>query len=284
MECFLNRFDRVPAVLHEYALGAMGRDIAAEEYDENYFLSSFLEGYDEYQRGELSVVKAKQLEMLRLGRDVSVLEVGYGRGELLLHCAHRGARITGIDYSPVAFRLAQATLAAYPEAQLHVADARDLPFSSNSFDRVFSGDVIEHVSFEHAERMLREMYRVTRPGGFMLVHTTPNTWFTRGVYPWAKHVLRLIDGSTVNNIDAHLGVMRKLHSDEYSIWTLRRVARRAGLKRFRVWIDPDLTRSNQHPHTRPFRDNFIFRLASSWGRLPLGRLLLGNDLYLQCEK
>ncbi|HEX8087675.1 MAG TPA: class I SAM-dependent methyltransferase [Blastocatellia bacterium] len=262
----------------------MSRRIPAEAYGRDFFLGPFLEGYSEFQEGRLSVVKARQLEMLELEGGVSVLEVGYGRGELLLHCARMGASVAGIDYAPEAFKIARVTMREFPRADLRLGDCTGLPFEDDSFDRVFSGDVIEHLSFNDAVLKLKEMYRVTRPGGFILVHTTPNTLFTRYMYPWARHVLRFINERSVEEIDAHLKVMKRLHVDEYNLFTLRRAARRAGLPGARVWVDEDLLRSSKHRHTQVFAANRLARFVGSLGKYSAVRLLLGNDLYLKCVK
>ena len=262
----------------------MIRRIPAEAYGREFFLSHFLEGFREFELGGLSVVKARQLRLLDLSANISLLEVGFGRGELLLHCARRGVAVTGIDYAPDALKIARATLQDFPDADLHLADCTRLPFADDSFDRTFSGDVIEHLCFEDAVMKLREMYRVTKPGGFVLVHTTPNTFFTRGVYPWCKYLLRMINPGAVRHIDDHLKMMRQLHVDEYNLFSLRRIAAKAGLPHARLWIDEDILRSAEHRHTAAFAGNRLVRFVGSLGNLYPVRLLLGNDLYLKCVK
>jgi SAM-dependent methyltransferase len=51
--------------------------------------------------------------------------------------------------------------------------ALDLPFADRSFDTVFSSQVLEHVS--EPSRMVLEMTRVLRPGGYLIV-TAPHIW------------------------------------------------------------------------------------------------------------
>jgi SAM-dependent methyltransferase len=159
-----------------------------------------------------------------------------------------------------------------------------LPFPDDSFERVFSGDVIEHLSFSDAERMLRESWRVLQPGGILLVHTTPNVVFTQLVYPVARLFLQFFDREMVQAVDRHLEAMRRLHVDEYSLWTLRCVARRAGLPEAKTWIGTDLLRGGQHRHTRTLARNNFFRSVNRLGCWAPVRFLLGNDLYLQCRK
>ncbi len=258
--------------------------IPPEIYDKDYFLSDYLEGYEAFKEGDLSAVKAKQLKMLHIRKGISFLEIGFGRGELLKHCAKKGAKVSGVDYSPDAYAIAERVLKDFPKADLQVADCRDLPFESSAFKRVFSGDVIEHLDYEDAIQMLKEAFRVLEPGGFLLVHTTPNTIFTRFTYPLGKRFLKVLDAAAVQAIDDHLGICQKVHVCEHNPITLRRVARDAGISNFEVWIDRDVLRSCNHRHTKELSKNYIVKTLGSLGNLGIVRLFFGNDLYLKAYK
>jgi SAM-dependent methyltransferase len=58
-------------------------------------------------------------------------------------------------------------------------DAGALPFSKDSLDSVVCLEVIEHVP--DAERVLREIARVLRPEGLLII-STPNKWTTSPLY------------------------------------------------------------------------------------------------------
>lgn len=261
------------------------RQIPPEVYNKKYLLSDYLEGYTEFKEGSLSVVKSNELNLLKLKKGTKLLEVGIGRGELLYHCAKKGAKIAGIDYSKDAIDIAKQTLHEFSDADLRVADCRKLPFSSNSFERVFSGDVIEHLCYEDGILMLKEMSRVLKPGGFMLIHTTPNSIFTKITYPLGKHFLKLINKEAVKSIDYTLNVVGpKVHLQEYNLFSLKKIAKRSGLTDAKAWVSEDILRSSKHRCTKDLGKNSMIRFIGSCGKYSVIRFLLGNDLYLQYTK
>jgi ubiquinone/menaquinone biosynthesis C-methylase UbiE len=263
---------------------AAKRQVSPDRYDRDYLLSDNTEGFQEFRSGGMSYVKQLQLEELELASGTQLLEVGFGRGEFLRDCARRGALVSGIDYSPAALEIARRTLADFSDADLRVADCKELPFDAESFDRVYSGDVLEHQDTDDGVKMLREMQRVLRPGGFLFVHTAPNTVFTRLVLPIAKPLLRRIDSQAVETLEEHMKINETVHVHEYNLLSLRRVARRAGLAGAELWIGEDILRSSRHRHTKALSENRLVRWAGSLGRIGAVRFLLGNDLYLKYRK
>jgi len=96
----------------------------------------------------------------------ALLEVGCGRGEFAvwLAVAVPGLRITGIDFSGAAIRLARkSAVAAAQPVHFIVGDAQALPFPDNSFDWIVSCECLEHIPRPRA--MATEMYRVLKPRG-----------------------------------------------------------------------------------------------------------------------
>ena len=154
---------------------ATKRQVPAERYDRDYLLSENTEGFREFREGALSFIKQQQLQKLELTPGTRLLEVGFGGGEFLYHCARLGARVSGIDYSPAALEIGKETMVEFPDADLRVADCKALPFEDDSFERVYSGDVLEHQDIDDGVVMLREIRRVLEPGGFLFLHTAPNT-------------------------------------------------------------------------------------------------------------
>lgn len=94
------------------------------------------------------------------GKDV--LEVGCGTGLILEKVAPVAHRAAGIDLSEGMLGLARKR-----GLEVYKADACSLPFEDESFDLVYSFKVLAHV--EDINTALKEMSRVTRPGGRLVL-------------------------------------------------------------------------------------------------------------------
>src|ERR1700733_14127327 len=69
-----------------------------------------------------------------------------------------------------------------PRANVAALDVtRPFPFSSNSFDEIFTEHMIEHIAYTDAINVLKECYRVLQPGGKIRV-STPNLAFLVALY------------------------------------------------------------------------------------------------------
>ena len=169
---------------------AEGPAIDAAQYDEAYFLCAS-EGYREFAASQGRRLGPRFLRALSLAEvqpGQRVLDVGCGRGELVIHSALRGARAVGIDYSETAVAIAQGALASHPadvrqRASFALMDARRLAFADASFDTALITDVVEHLAPAELAAALAEARRVLRPGGRLVVHTSPNRLLLDRVYP-----------------------------------------------------------------------------------------------------
>ncbi len=100
----------------------------------------------------------------------SVLDVGCGGGYLarkLAAVARAAGHVTGLDPSERA--IAYARRRASGAMTFTVGVAQDLHLPDSSFDVVTCTLAIHHIPAREREAALREMYRVTKPGGRLLV-------------------------------------------------------------------------------------------------------------------
>jgi ubiquinone/menaquinone biosynthesis C-methylase UbiE len=113
-------------------------------------------------------------------RDKQVLEIGYGMGCDLATAALNGAIAHGIDLTPNHFNIAQQTLIdAGVAADLHLGNAGELPFPSDSMDIVYSLGVLHHT--DNIEQCIAEVRRVLKPGGTFIMSlyhfwSLPHLW------------------------------------------------------------------------------------------------------------
>ena len=138
----------------------------------------FAQWYGLISRGESAVMR-KTRSRLVSGLTGDVLEVGVGNGLNLPHY-DAGARVTGIDYNRhMLAKAADRAQAARAEVALDVADVQALPFPDDRFDHVVAGLVF--CSVADPERGLRELLRVTKPGGSvrLLEHVAAEPGWTR---------------------------------------------------------------------------------------------------------
>ena len=128
----------------------------APVYD-RFFAPSFADGH------------ARMYGTLAPSEGERVLEVGVGTGISLGHYPG-GVEVDAIDYSKAMLRKAERRLARTPvpaTVRLHHMDAHRLEFDDNIFDHCLVAHALTVV--QEPEVVLREMLRVTRPGGRLVI-------------------------------------------------------------------------------------------------------------------
>lgn len=145
--------------------GAMFDGIASR-YDLLNRLNSF--GADRRWRR----TTAEELRLDGAGGTARVLDVASGTGDLAVAVARRypGITVKGIDTSREMTAIGRdkvERLGFGRRIELSEGDAQDLVFPDRSFDAVTIGFGIRNIPDRH--RALREMARVTRPGGTVAV-------------------------------------------------------------------------------------------------------------------
>ena len=110
-----------------------------------------------------------------------VLDAGAGFGRHAYEVARLGGRIVALDYADDEVRTTRATFGAMlEEGQIardsYVGalrgDATRLPFPDDTFDRVITSEVLEHIQDDVSA--IAELARVLRPGGVVLFAGEPS--------------------------------------------------------------------------------------------------------------
>lgn len=95
------------------------------------------------------------------GAEPPLLELGAGHGLLLELARSRGIEACGVELDEERVSRCQSKGLDVIRHDL----AQPLPFATNSFGMVYCGQVIEHMPFEAQDVLMREAWRVLRPGG-----------------------------------------------------------------------------------------------------------------------
>ena len=108
---------------------------------------------------------------------LGVLDLGCGLGASSAALARLGFHVIGMDPVEVSVRigtLAVRECGVGALVTLLVGAGEALPIRAGSFDIVVLCGVIEHVPPAHRRALLHEAWSALRPGGFLLIHDTPN--------------------------------------------------------------------------------------------------------------
>jgi ubiquinone/menaquinone biosynthesis C-methylase UbiE len=125
------------------------------------------EHYDEKWAFYVEATTRETLRRLPMTSGARVLDVGCGTGELMrrLRAKYPHAVLAGLD--PVAEMLAVARDKLSGDEDLRTGYADALPWGAGAFDVVVSCNMFHYIS--HPVEALREMGRVLRPGGSLVL-------------------------------------------------------------------------------------------------------------------
>jgi cyclopropane-fatty-acyl-phospholipid synthase len=150
-----------------------------------------------YFEGTTDLVEAQRRKMdlicrkLRLSSGMSLLDIGCGWGGLARYAAENyGCRVVGITISKRQQQYAENYCRGLP-IEIRLQDYRDI---SETFDRIVSVGMIEHVGFKNYRRYMKIAFRSLAPEGLFLCQSIatmvsdlrPDPWITRYIFPNSK--------------------------------------------------------------------------------------------------
>lgn len=120
--------------------------------------------------GGIDIYLFDQLLKGRLVPGMRVLDAGCGSGRNLVYLLRSEYEVFGVDESPEAVaqtrRLAASLAPHLPADNFHVEAVERMSFADTGFDVVLSSAVLHFArDEEHWRSMVREMWRVLKPGG-----------------------------------------------------------------------------------------------------------------------
>ena len=150
--------------------------------------------------GSIDIYLFDQLLKGRFTPEMQILDAGCGGGRNLTYFLRSGYNICGVDQSTEAIaqiRSLAATLAPHlPSDNFRVERVETMSFADLSFDVVLSSAVLHFARNEdHWQGMLREMWRVLKPGGILFARLASTVGIENKVEHLEGRRYHLPDGS-----------------------------------------------------------------------------------------
>lgn len=132
----------------------------------------------------------KQLKGLPPGR---ALDIGCGTGEFARRLAARGWDVLAMDLCEPMVQKARGKANGTARPLVAVGDSERLPFADGACDVVTCANSFHH--YPHQEAVVREMFRVLKPGGrLLLLDGWPDQFIGRIVY---DVIITRVEGGSV---------------------------------------------------------------------------------------
>lgn len=122
-----------------------------------------LQGY--FMRKRLELV----LSLLGDQKVDKVLDAGYGGGTFILSLHQLAKEVHGIDTMPYPEKVLKILSRENVKAKLIVGSIFKTPYRENYFDRIVCVSVLEHFKGRELNKAVKEMYRILKPGGYLVI-------------------------------------------------------------------------------------------------------------------
>jgi cyclopropane fatty-acyl-phospholipid synthase-like methyltransferase len=208
-------------------------------YTETYFMESAT-GHDEFKlfegKSEQLIDKFQMvITLLDLKPSDSFLDIGCGRGELVIYHALTGGKSTGVDFSDEAIKLAEEKAAKLKADCTFLISSFENIDEKVKFNKIVSIDFIEHISVSEGKAFFAKCFNLLAPGGRLVIYTYPNTIRRRFGYKLIRF-LSILKGKPMpkkepDTISDHY---KQYHLNEQSYFTLRDSAINAGFSKVGV--------------------------------------------------
>ena len=130
--------------------------------------------------------RKKSIQLLQSKQPKTILDIATGTADFAIEAMRLNPeKVTGVDISSGMLELGRKKiekLGLQTKIELKLADSENLPFEDNTFDAITVGFGVRN--FENLEKGIRDMHRVLKPGGKMIIleFSKPRTFGVKQLY------------------------------------------------------------------------------------------------------
>ncbi len=190
-------------------------------YDETYYTAGL--HHLHWFRNNAAKQQRRWNEILRMvspDSNDTLLDLGCAIGEYTFRLAPLVSRTIGVDFSPAAIAIATRRAASLNlDVEFLHASVCDLSaITEGTITKAVAVDLVEHITDETLDKMLRETWRVLRPGGTLSIYTPCASHYVERLK--AKNwILKQIPGHiavrTAEECDRHFGKLPWIFRQRY---------------------------------------------------------------------
>ncbi|AKB45252.1 methyltransferase domain-containing protein [Methanosarcina vacuolata] len=162
---------------------------------ENSNLEDIIDSYKRYKGREFEDSRLISISCLaNPNKDMNILEVGCGRGEISYTLSKSGAHVTGIDDSSSAIKTAKAKyLANTSMKNLEFIQDNFLNHKFNKkYDRIIATDLIERVPKDKLELVILKIAELLKEDGLFITYIYPNKLYYQYTYEEKRKIAKSI--------------------------------------------------------------------------------------------
>jgi SAM-dependent methyltransferase len=150
--------------------------------------------------GDIDIYLLDQVLRNRIRSGMSILDAGCGGGRNLVYFLRCGLAVHAVDSEPAAVAAVRALAARWapemPAESFRNEPVEAMSFAAASFDVVVSSAVLHFARDEdHFRAMVREMWRVLKPGGLLFARLASSIGIEERIQPLGGRRYHLPDGS-----------------------------------------------------------------------------------------
>jgi len=121
-------------------------------------------------------LREKALAIAGVEQGQLAADIGAGSGFVTRGLLARGLRVLAVDQSANMLQVLSESCGGNPSLEVRLGDSEHLPIEDGSVDHVFANMYLHHV--EHPASAIREMVRILRPGGRLVLSDLDTHEFT----------------------------------------------------------------------------------------------------------